>query len=575
MFQRILIANRGEIAVRVIRACSELGIESVAVYSTIDQDSLHVRLADRAVCIGPPAPSSSYLNVASVIAAAETTGCQAVHPGYGFLSENAAFARVCEDNDLIFIGPRPESIVVMGDKSRARETMATAGVPIVPGSSVVDGSNTVRRLADEIGYPVLLKATAGGGGRGMRLIDEPDDVEDAYAAASAEAQAAFSDSSLYVEKAVQSARHVEIQVLCDGEGGVLTLGERDCSIQRRHQKLIEESPSPGVTPRLREQLEEASARACASIGYRGAGTIEFLVSGEEFYFIEMNTRLQVEHPVTELVTGIDLVRGQIRVAAGDGLPGQGRAERHGHAIEIRVNAEDPARGFMPTPGTVTRFEPPLGPGVRLDTHLYEGYAIPSDLRLASRQARRLGRGSPCCGLPRVPCPGRARGRGRSDDSVPGCGDHGERRFPDGPLHHLVPRRGGRHDDRAERPVSGRRAARRQALFLLYQWDVTGQPLASLFEGEIDPFAARLAEEVVAEAPELDRRITDAARDWTADRLGVVERNVLRMAIRELDRAEVPVEVALNEAVELAKTYGAAEAGSLVNGILGRIVREAA
>jgi acetyl-CoA carboxylase biotin carboxylase subunit len=376
MFRRILIANRGEIAVRVIRACRELGVEAVAVYSTADRDSLHVRVADRAVCVGPPPPADSYLNVPSLIGAAETTGCEAVHPGYGFLAENAAFARACEDNDLVFIGPRPDSIELMGHKARARETMLAADVPIVPGSPGLARIEEVRRLAGELGYPVLLKADAGGGGRGMRLVFDPEELDDAYLAASAEAEAAFSDGSLYVEKAIQLARHVEIQVLCDGEGGVLTLGERDCSIQRRHQKLIEESPSPGLSDRVRDAMEEAARRACEAIRYRGAGTIEFLTAGEEFFFIEMNTRLQVEHPVTEAVTGIDLVRGQIAVASGHGLPAKRRAARCGHAIEVRINAEDPVRGFLPAPGTVTRFRPPLGPGVRVDSHLYDGYVIP-------------------------------------------------------------------------------------------------------------------------------------------------------------------------------------------------------
>jgi acetyl-CoA carboxylase biotin carboxylase subunit len=376
MFDRILIANRGEIAVRVIRACRELGIETVAVYSTADRDSLHVRLADRAICIGPPAPAESYLNVASLVGAAETTRSQAIHPGYGFLAENAYFARACEENGVAFIGPRPESIELMGDKARARAAMAAAGVPIVPGSDGLAGVADARRAAATIGYPVLLKATAGGGGRGMRLVTTPEELDGAYRAAAAEAQAAFSDGSLYVEKAIQLARHVEIQVLCDGEGGVLTLGERDCSIQRRHQKLIEESPSPGVSEAMRDALEDASSRACEAIRYRGAGTIEYLAAGEQFWFIEMNTRLQVEHPVTELVTGIDLVRAQIAVAAGERLPAEGRAPRRGHALEVRINAEDPARGFAPAPGRVTRFRPPLGPGVRVDTHVYEGYEVP-------------------------------------------------------------------------------------------------------------------------------------------------------------------------------------------------------
>jgi acetyl-CoA carboxylase biotin carboxylase subunit len=376
LFRRILIANRGEIAVRVARACRELGIETVAVYSTADRDALHVKLADRAVCVGPPAPAESYLKIPSLVGAAETTGCEAVHPGYGFLAENAAFARACEGSDLVFIGPRAESIELMGDKSQARATMEASGVPIVPGSDDLAGLEDARRRAGELGYPVLLKATAGGGGRGMRLVFDADELDDAYHAAAAEAEAAFSNGSLYLEKAIQLARHVEIQVLCDGEGGVLTLGERDCSIQRRHQKLIEESPSPGISDAMRDAMEEASRRACEAIRYRGAGTIEFLAAGEEFWFIEMNTRLQVEHPVTELVTGIDLVRGQIAVAAGHGLPATGKAARRGHAIEVRINAEDPARGFLPAPGTVTRFRPPLGPGVRVDTALYDGYTIP-------------------------------------------------------------------------------------------------------------------------------------------------------------------------------------------------------
>ncbi len=376
MFERVLIANRGEIAVRVIRACRELGIETIAVYSTADRDSLHVELADRAVCIGPPPAGESYLRIPSVIGAAETTGAQAIHPGYGFLSENAMFARACEENDIVFVGPRPESIEAMGDKASARRTMAAAGVPIVPGSSDLGGVAAAREHAREIGYPVLLKASAGGGGKGMRLVDDAAELDEAYAAAAREAHASFSDGALYLEKAVRDARHVEVQVLCDGKGGVLTLGERDCSIQRRHQKLIEESPSPAVSPGLREALESAAERACAALRYRGAGTIEFLASGEDFYFIEMNTRLQVEHPVTELVTGVDLVRSQLAVAAGDGLAAVGRAPRSGWAIELRINAEDTSRGFLPVPGRISRFRPPLGPGVRVDTHVFEGYVVP-------------------------------------------------------------------------------------------------------------------------------------------------------------------------------------------------------
>jgi acetyl-CoA carboxylase, biotin carboxylase subunit len=375
--RRVLVANRGEVAVRIVRACHELGLEAVAVYSTADRDSLHVRLADRAVHLGPPAPAQSYLSIPSLVAAATTTGCDAVHPGWGFLAENADFARACEENDLVFVGPRPHSIDTMGDKVRAKEAAARAGVPLVPGSAGAATLEEARELGRTIGFPLLLKAAAGGGGRGMRLVASPAELDGAYSTAAAEAEAAFSDASLYVEKAVVDARHVEIQVLGDGEGGVLTLGERDCSIQRRHQKLVEEAPSPALTPELRAEMEGVAARACEALRYRGAGTIEFLVDAERrFYFIEMNTRLQVEHPVTELLTGIDLAQAQLRVAAGEGLPRTGRADLRGHAIEIRINAEDPAHDFRPAPGTVTRFRPPLGPGVRVDTHVEEGYRIP-------------------------------------------------------------------------------------------------------------------------------------------------------------------------------------------------------
>jgi acetyl-CoA carboxylase, biotin carboxylase subunit len=377
VFDRILIANRGEVAVRIIRACRELGVETVAVYSTADRDALHVRLADRAVHLGPPPPGLSYLNVSSLVAAAVTTGSQAVHPGWGFLAENAAFAAACEDNNVTFIGPRPETIATMGDKVRAKETVAAAGLPLVPGSDGAATLSEAHALAERLGFPLLLKASAGGGGRGMRLVTTPGDLDAAFRLASAEAEAAFSDGSLYVEKALIGARHVEIQVLGDGEGNVLTLGERDCSIQRRHQKLIEEAPSPAVSESLRAEMEEAARRACEALHYRSAGTIEFLLDEDRrFYFIEMNTRLQVEHPVTELVTGIDLAHAQLRIAAEEGLPREGRAELRGHAIEFRINAEDPARGFLPAPGTVTRFRPPLGPGVRFDTHVYDGYTIP-------------------------------------------------------------------------------------------------------------------------------------------------------------------------------------------------------
>ena len=377
MFERVLVANRGEIAVRVIRALHELGIEAVAVYSTADRDALHVELADRAVCIGPPAAAESYLGISNVVAAAETTGCEAIHPGYGFLAENAEFVRACDDNDLVFIGPTAEVVEQMGDKVQAKEAMRAAGVPLVPGSDGAVGLPDLRRAATEAGFPVLLKASAGGGGKGMRLVSSPDDLEDAYGAASAEAEAAFGNGSVYVEKLVTPARHVEIQVLCDAAGGVLTLGERECSIQRRHQKLIEESPSAALDAAGREAIESTVAKACEAIGYRNAGTFEFLVGPDgAFYFIEVNCRLQVEHPVSELVTGIDIVREQIRIAAGESLATTGRASRSGHAIEIRINAEDPARGFLPSPGTVTRFTVPLGPGVRVDTAVSPGVEIP-------------------------------------------------------------------------------------------------------------------------------------------------------------------------------------------------------
>jgi len=377
VFDRVLVANRGEIAVRVIRALHDLGIEAVAVYSTADRESLHVELADRAVCIGPPAAADSYLRITNVVAAAETTGCDAVHPGYGFLAENAEFARACEGSNVVFIGPPAHIVERLGDKLRAKEAMRSAGVPLVPGSDGARGLTDLRRAAAEAGFPVLLKAAAGGGGKGMRVVAREDDLEDAYGAASVEADAAFGDGSIYVEKLVSPARHVEIQVLCDASGGVLTLGERECSIQRRHQKLVEESPSAALDPARREAMEATVERACSTIGYRNAGTFEFLVGPDgDFYFIEVNCRLQVEHAVSELVTGIDIVREQIRIAAGEQLRVTGRAPRRGHAVEIRINAEDPARGFLPAPGTVTRFVPPLGPGVRVDTAIRAGSEIP-------------------------------------------------------------------------------------------------------------------------------------------------------------------------------------------------------
>jgi acetyl-CoA carboxylase biotin carboxylase subunit len=377
VFDRVLVANRGEIAVRVIRALHELGIEAVAVYSTADRDALHVELADQAVCIGPPSASESYLRISNVVAAAETTACDAVHPGYGFLAENDEFVRACDDNDVVFIGPPADVVEQMGDKIRAKQALRAAGVPLVPGSDGTSGLDVLRRAATDAGFPVLLKAAAGGGGKGMRLVTSEDELEGAFDAARAEAEAAFGDGSVYVEKLVAPARHVEIQVLCDAEGGVLTLGERECSIQRRHQKLVEESPSPALDAATREDMEATVERACRAIGYRSAGTFEFLVGPDgAFYFIEVNCRLQVEHPVSELVTGIDIVREQIRIAAGEPLAATGRAPRRGHALEIRINAEDPARGFLPAPGTITRFDLPLGPGVRVDTAVRSGSEIP-------------------------------------------------------------------------------------------------------------------------------------------------------------------------------------------------------
>jgi acetyl-CoA carboxylase biotin carboxylase subunit len=377
VFNRVLVANRGEIAVRVIRALHELGVEAVAVYSTADEHSLHVRLADRAVRIGPPPATESYLNISALVAAAETTGCEAVHPGYGFLSENADFVRACEENDLVFIGPSAEVMERMGDKARAKAEMRAAGVPLVPGTNGAASLEAARAAAEELGFPVLLKAAAGGGGRGMRRVNDAAELSSLYDRASHEAKSAFGDGALYVEKVIAPARHVEIQVLCDHHGHVLTCGERECSIQRRHQKLIEESPSPALDAELREEMEAAAERACRHIGYRNAGTIEFLVGPDgSFSFIEMNTRLQVEHPVTELVTSLDLVREQVRIAAGEPLAHGGRAgPREGHAIELRINAEDPARDFAPAPGRIERFRPPLGPGVRVDTFVEEGTVI--------------------------------------------------------------------------------------------------------------------------------------------------------------------------------------------------------
>ena len=376
MFSRVLVANRGEVAVRVIRALHELGIEAVAVHSSADEGALHTRLADRAIRVGPPPAAESYLNIPSIIAAAEISECEAVHPGWGFLAENPAFVHACEDNDLAFVGPSADVMARMGDKFQAKQELAAAGVPLVPGAETTS-LDEARAAAAETGFPVLLKARAGGGGKGMRLVESDAELPDAYGSAAAEALAAFGDGRLYLEQAIAPARHVEIQVIADADGGVLTLGERECSIQRRHQKLIEESPSPALDEETRAQMEETVARAARHIGYVNAGTFEFLLGPDgSFYFIELNARLQVEHPVSELVAGVDIVRQQLHVAAGEPLPVTGRAPRRGHAIEVRINAEDPSRSFAPAPGRVERFRPPLGPGVRVDTHVENGTLIP-------------------------------------------------------------------------------------------------------------------------------------------------------------------------------------------------------
>jgi acetyl-CoA carboxylase biotin carboxylase subunit len=378
MFDKNLIANRGEIAVRVIRACHEMGIPAVAVYSEADRDSLHVRLADEAVCIGPPPSAESYLNIPRIISAAQVTGADAIHPGYGFLSENPDFAEVCESCRITFIGPTSGQIRAMGDKANARAAMMAAGVPVVPGSDgIVLDPGTGRHEAERIGYPVLIKALAGGGGKGMRVAREAGELEHQFSTARREAQANFGNGAVYFERYLAAPRHIEIQLLGDLHGTVIHLGERDCSIQRRHQKLIEESPSPVITPELREQIGAAAVAGARAIHYRGAGTMEFLYENGEFFFMEMNTRLQVEHPVTEMVTGVDLVAEQIRVAAGEPLSvGQDDIRFEGHAVECRINAEDPAHGFRPHPGRVEFLHFPGGPGVRVDSHLYQGYVIP-------------------------------------------------------------------------------------------------------------------------------------------------------------------------------------------------------
>ena len=378
MFRKVLIANRGEIALRVIRACKEMGIRTVAVYSEADRESLHVRFADEDVCIGPPSARESYLNIPRIIAAAEITGADAIHPGYGFLAENAEFSEICGRSELAFIGPTPQQIRLMGDKAAARRTMKEVGVPIVPGTDAVSDPDEALARAAEIGFPVLIKAAAGGGGKGMRVAADADEFPRQFAMARNEAAAAFGDDSVYVEKYLARPRHVEFQVLGDSHGRVIHLGERDCSVQRRHQKLIEEAPSPALSESLREEMGEAAVRGAKAIEYVGAGTIEMLLNDDgSFYFMEMNTRIQVEHPVTEMTTGFDLVKEQIRAAAGLPLSvPETEIRLRGHAIECRINAEDPSRNFAPSPGTITTFHPPGGPGVRIDTHVYAGYRVP-------------------------------------------------------------------------------------------------------------------------------------------------------------------------------------------------------
>ncbi|AYY79370.1 MULTISPECIES: acetyl-CoA carboxylase biotin carboxylase subunit [Proteus] len=378
MLEKILIANRGEIALRILRACKELGIKAVAVHSTADRDLKHVLLADETICIGPAASAKSYLNIPAIIAAAEISGAQAIHPGYGFLSENADFAEQVERSGFIFIGPKAETIRLMGDKVSAIEAMKKAGVPCVPGSDGPLGNDSAKNIeiAKRIGYPVIIKASGGGGGRGMRVVRSEKDLEQSITMTRAEAKAAFSNDMVYMEKYLENPRHIEIQVMADGQGNAIYLAERDCSMQRRHQKVVEEAPAPGITPEIRKNIGERCANACIEIGYRGAGTFEFLYENGEFYFIEMNTRIQVEHPVTEMITGIDLIKEQLRIASGLPLSvTQEQVNVHGHAVECRINAEDP-KTFMPSPGTITRFHSPGGFGVRWESHIYAGYTVP-------------------------------------------------------------------------------------------------------------------------------------------------------------------------------------------------------
>jgi acetyl-CoA carboxylase biotin carboxylase subunit len=378
MFRKVLIANRGEIALRVIRACRELGVETVAVYSEADRESLHVRFADDDVCIGPPPARDSYLKIPRIIAAAEITGADAIHPGYGFLAENAEFAETCAASNITFIGPTADQIRVMGDKAAARRAMSDVGVPIIPGTpGPVDDADQALEFASSIGFPVIIKAAAGGGGKGMRVARDADDFARSFQLARSEALSAFGNGDVYVEKYLARPRHIEFQILGDKHGNVIHLGERDCSVQRRHQKLIEEAPSPAMTAELRERMGGAAVAGAKAIDYVGAGTIEMLLDDDgSYYFMEMNTRIQVEHPVTEMLTGVDLVKEQIRVAAGEPLSVRELPSLRGHVIEVRVNAEDPARNFQPSPGKIQTFHPPGGPGVRLDTHVYSGYTVP-------------------------------------------------------------------------------------------------------------------------------------------------------------------------------------------------------
>ena len=376
---KILIANRGEIALRILRSCRELGISTVAVYSTVDRNALHVQLADEAVCVGDAPSNKSYLNVPNILAAATSRGVDAIHPGYGFLAENDRFAEICRDHGIVFVGPSPNAIRSMGDKSTAKSTMQKVGVPTVPGSEgLLESPEEAAVLAKGMGFPVMIKATAGGGGRGMRLVNTADQLENLFKAAQGEAEAAFGNAGLYMEKFIDKPRHVEVQILADKHGNVVHLGERDCSIQRRHQKLLEESPSPALDPDLRLRMGEAAVAAARSINYEGAGTVEFLLDRHgDFYFMEMNTRIQVEHPVTEMVTGIDLIAEQLRIAGGEAISvQQDDIELRGHAIECRINAEDSTHNFRPSPGRITGWLPPGGPGVRVDSHVYTGYDIP-------------------------------------------------------------------------------------------------------------------------------------------------------------------------------------------------------